>query len=637
VDALGRKQAEELLTRLVGSDDSLAGWKSQVIDRAEGTPLFVEESVRALETRGVFAGKRGAYALKAGAETVEVPATVQAIIADRIDRLSAGARELLELACVIGRRAPLKLLDALQPDARSARASLLLELQSAEMLYEAKLHGQPGCVFKHALTQEVAYLSLLKSTRAEYHRRIARTIEKELPVLARAEPELLARHHAEAGQFERALVYLTLAAHRDLQAAAFTDALTKLEDALAMLGSLPEGESQDALELDIRLAQGVALMQQLGPTDAAVEAVYERARKLCETSGEMEERYKALWGLWFVHMMRGSMHRERELGSELFALAAAGTNTVPVSDALVLEAHHVQWSGLCLVGDSTAVREHTEEGIARYEADKHHWLTFVYGGHDPGVCARNVGAMALWLLGFPDQARQRSDAAISLARELGHPYTQLESYNSALNFALLDHDADTLEARAGDLKQMAQDGKLPDVASGFADGYLGAARILRGDTAQGVHMMSQAAHIWQEFWGAWCFPLDSMLAHALGSLGRIDAGLTLVGERLQMAEEDGAHWWDAEFFRTRAELNRLAPRLPAADSIESDLNRALECARSGNSRYFELRVCMSLARWHDARGDCAEARSQVENAYGAFTEGFDFTELIAARTWLDTH
>ncbi len=622
VEPLAPAQAACLLERLVGGDSSLARWKANVVERSGGMPLFLEESVRTAETAGALSGAPGNCRLADDASGDAIPASVHALLAERIDRLPAPARNVLSLAAVAGAEVPAALLRALLSPQEMAQIE---SLRTAELLFETTGRGEPVHVFRHALVQEVAYRGIAPSARRALHRRIAETLDSELAPRA---PERVARHYAGAGMPAAAVAAWLRAAQASMAAASFSDALGHLAQAARVLPDIADRDERDRQALCVELGRGVALVQHLGPAAAEVEQAYARARALAHQCGAERERFEAVWGLWFVHMMRGDMRVERRLADDLLTLAEGLGD-----EALLLEAHHVQWSGLSLVGRPGAVHEYASTGIERYRADDHHWLTFSYGGHDPGVCARNIDAMALWLLGFADRARTRAGEAIALAEELGHPYSCLESVNSALNIALFEEDTPALLRHTDALHALVDEERLPEVAAGYANGFRGAALALRGELESGLELMLAAAPLWQEFWGAWCYPLDTVLAALLARTGDADAGIAHLEHTLELADHGGAHWWDAELLRTRAEI-RLAGPAVAEQAAATDLERALDIAREQQSLFLELRVATSNAQRLRARGQAATARTLLGTVCTRFAETQDSVALRRARTLL---
>ncbi len=554
VDPLPVATAATLLDELTGLDSSLVRWKREVLDRAGGTPLFLEESVRSAQSLGALAGTPGGYEFRAGVDIPVVPSSLRGLLAERIDRLSTSARSLVSVAAVIGRQSPTPLLAAMVDLDGDQMAEVLRQLQAAEILFEVATLKEPTYEFKHALTQEAAYLGVPASLRRDLQRRIADLLTGELADQVSSTPEELAWHLAEAGRSEEALAQWRLAAAAATEAGAFTDALAHLAKARELLGAVTAPVARQHAELAIELATGTALIQTVGPTDEQVARAFRRATTLADEIRSPREQFEATWGSWFVQMMRGDIHAATRLADQVSAIAENMHD-----DALTLEAHHVQWSGLILAGQPETAAEHATAAIEMYHPEQHHWLTYSYGGHDPGVCAYNLHGLTQWLLGDATAARASSAAAQELAQRLGHPYTVLESTQTALTIALLDRDVAELVRLTEMLLALVADGRLPDVASGFADGFRGAAIAYGGELAKGLAVMRAAAPVWTEFWGAWCFPLDTTLAELMAASGELDAASAHVEQTMALARESGANWWDAELSRVRANLRGPAP------------------------------------------------------------------------------
>jgi len=627
IDALASEDSLEMIGHLVGNDASVELWKSSVVGRSGGRPLFIEEVVRSAQAAGTLVGSDGKLSIPDEEAPSHVPSSVHALIADRIDRLSEGARDVLSLAAVFGRDVPASLLHPLIGGSLVSRPDDLNELQAAELLFASRYQREPGYVFKHALTQEVAYREIPPSVRSEHHRRIAELLETLSSEGDPFSPEQLARHHAGAGNHAEAVDAWIRATDSALSAAAFADALEHLEQTRSCLVHLADVDQPDH-ELAVELRTVSALIQSVGPADPTVEAACKRARELAEEHGTARHQFEATWGLWFVHLMRGEINTAQQLGDEVFELSER-LDDLP----LKLEAHHVQWSGLSLAGDPTAVREHAQICLEQYQPSEHHWLTFSYGGHDPGVCARNLDAMALWLLAEPELARTRSTSAIELAKELGHPYTRLESFNSALNIALLDNNATELLTLADTLQALVDDNTLPDVTSAYANGFRSNALVINGDAPTGLQLMIEAAPVWQEFWGAWCFPLDSAFASTLAGAGRIDDAVSHIQKQLGMSQVSGAHWWDAEFHRVLGKLS-LASNPAGLDAARASFEHAIAIARRQRAPFLELRAAMSLARLAPKSNGTKAATLSLQKAVDQFPADVDTTDLRLARNIL---
>jgi tetratricopeptide (TPR) repeat protein len=292
----------------------------------------------------------------------------------------------------------------------------LHQLVEAEMVYQRGVPPHATYTFKHALIQDAAYQSLLRSTRQQYHQRIAQVLTERFPATAETQPELLAHHYTEAGLSAHAVRYWQRAGQRAVERSANVEAITHLTKGLEILTSLPDTPERRQQELDVPLALGPALGVIRGPAAPEVAQAYARAQELCQQVGETPQHFPVLWGLWRFYNNRAEYPRARALGERLLRLAQQ------VHDAaLLLEAHHALWATLVWSGEFAAARVHLEQERALYDPQQHHVHARLYGGHAPGVCGLSHAALALWILGYPDQALQRLREALTLAQALAHP------------------------------------------------------------------------------------------------------------------------------------------------------------------------------------------------------------------------
>src|SRR5262249_33702400 len=261
---------------------------------------------------------------------------------------------------------------------------------------------------KHALIQDAAYASLLKSTRQQYHQQIAQLLEARFPEVVAAEPELLAHHYTEAGDHASAVGYWQQAGTRALQRSANVEATAHVHRGLELLATLPDTPQCTQHELDLLTTLGPALMATKGYAAPEVVQAYTRARALCQQIGETPEHVPVLWNLWFFYMARGEHQTAIELGEQCLQIAQR------VQDAaLLLEAHYALGCSWFLLGNPALVGIHMEQTIALYDLEQHRGLAYRYGGVDPGVGGFGVYAWALWMRGYPAQARAHSAKALS--------------------------------------------------------------------------------------------------------------------------------------------------------------------------------------------------------------------------------
>ena len=295
----------------------------------------------------------------------------------------------------------------------------------AEILYQRGVGEQARYFFKHALIQDTAYQSLLKSTRQQYHQQIAQVLEERFPDIKENQPELLAHHYTEAGLIEQAIPYWQQAGQKASQRSANAEAISHLSKGIELLKTLPDIPERPQQELTLQLALGVARQAADGHAASEVEAAYARALTLCRQIGEVPQLFPVLFGLQRFYTVRVEFQVACELGEQLLRLAQR------VQDpGLLLEAHFAVGRTLLLLGKHTSAREHLEQGIALYDPQQHHSHAFLYG-QDPGMLCQTYEASALWFLGYPNQALKVIGEALTLGRELSHSHSLAGTLNSA--------------------------------------------------------------------------------------------------------------------------------------------------------------------------------------------------------------
>src|SRR5262245_36338524 len=287
----------------------------------------------------------------------------------------------------------------------------------AEILTQRGIPPQVDYTFKHALIQDAAYHSLLKSTRQQYHQRIAQVLEAQFPETAATQPEVLAHHYTEAGLAAPAVGYWQRAGQHASDRSAYLEAISHFTTRIELLQTLPETPEHMQQALTLYIALGAALQVTKGHAAPEVEHAYTQARALCQQVGETPQLVPVLYGLWRFYHSRAQLHTARELGETLLRLAQHADDS-----ALAVVAHNALGNTWLCLGALTAARQHLEEGIARYTPEQRRAPVFRIG-HDPGVACRAFAAWALWLLGYPGQALTRLHEALMLAHELSHPFS----------------------------------------------------------------------------------------------------------------------------------------------------------------------------------------------------------------------
>jgi predicted ATPase len=630
LDPLAPASATALLQALVGQDASVLPLMPVLIGRTEGNPLFLEESVRALIETHVLVGQPGAYCLVQPLANIPVPATVQAVLAARLDRLSPEDKQLLQAAAVLGKDVSAALLQAIVDLPWSTVQHGLAHLQAAEFLYETALFPEPAYTFKHVLTQEVAYNAVLLEQRSRLHGRAAQAIEALWAERLAEHYHTLAHHYRFSGDASKAVDYLQRAAQQAVERSAYAEAIRSLHAALGLLPTLPETRERHQQEFSVQMTLGIALRATQGGGAQRVERLYTRARTLCEQLGEPAQLYRVLWGFWWVHNARGDYQAMQVLGEQLLSLAEGLHDP-----ALLLEAHHALWTSLFSSGELVAARAHQQQGRLLYDPERHRTYASLFSGHDPGVCCRYRGAPVLWLLGYPEQALASSQEALALARELDHPY----SLTHALHWAAVLHH---LRREASLAQERAEAAMTIATEHGFSGESLAQAGLLRGwALAACGHREEGLAQLHQLLDASQATRTTRDRAYHLALLAEVSAqggqsvtGIETLVEALAALSRSGARWCEAELHRLKGVL-LLQGSMAQAEAAEACLQQALAVARRQQARSLELRAAMSLCRLWQHQGKRTEAYALLAPIYDWFTEGFDTADLQEAQVLLE--
>ncbi|MCH7541039.1 MAG: AAA family ATPase, partial [Proteobacteria bacterium] len=417
LNRLSRKESAEMIAGVAGGKTLPEEVLEQILARTDGVPLFVEELTKTVLESGLLAEEGGDYVLNGPLPPLAIPASLQDSLMARLDRLAA-VKEVAQLAAVLGRTFSYELLAGVSPLAGQELEDALARLEDAELVYRRGVAPELTYEFKHALVRDAAYQSLLKSSRQRHHARIARVLEEKFPTTAEGEPELLAHHYTEGGLAEPAIDYWQKAGRRAMQRSANVEAECHLMKGLAVLESMPQGPERQRREIALQNTLGVCLMPTRGFGNPDVAEAFSRAASISEEEGDARGLFVALRGQGQYQMISGDLGTAREQASRILNLAEDLDDP-----GILIEAHHLGWSALTFTGDFGAARKHAATGIALYDRERDHRLTYIYSGHDPGVCCRSFGSLALWQLGYPDQALAACRDGEALARELSHPFS----------------------------------------------------------------------------------------------------------------------------------------------------------------------------------------------------------------------
>jgi len=413
INRLTEREIGAMIEGVVGNKPLPPSIRQDIIERTDGIPLFVEEMTKAvLETGSEAAAQQTAAAVPSPA--LAVPASLHASLMARLDRLGP-AKEVAQIGAAIGREFSHTLLAAVlrMPEVELRQA--LDRLIEAGLLFRQGVPPETSYLFKHALVQDAAYGTLLRSRRQQLHGEITATLEEAFPEIVKLQPEILARHCAEAGLNEKARTYWRTAGEQAVRRASNREAIGQLRQALALNEKLPPDIARSRTELAILSQLGPALMNVHGWSAPEVGVAFERAEDLARQLESSLELAPPLAGLWLFHTSRGQFSRANEITNELFNVA----RTLDDPDIL-LQAHHCAWPIQWFSGEIRDANAHADAGLNLYDESRHARHRFLYLGHDPAVCALSIKAILQWVLGHPTQGLRLESEALGLARRLQH-------------------------------------------------------------------------------------------------------------------------------------------------------------------------------------------------------------------------
>jgi class 3 adenylate cyclase/predicted ATPase len=598
-----------------------------LVAKTDGVPLFVEELTKMVLESDLLEEREEGYALTGPLPPLAIPATLHDSLMARLDRLGA-VKGLAQLGATLGREFSYALLQAVSPWDEGILQQGLHQLVEAELLYQRGLPPQATYLFKHALIQDTAYQSLLRSTRQQHHQRIAQVLEERFPENCETQPELLAHHYTVAGCAEQAVVYWQRAGQQASDRLAHLEAISHWRTGIELLTTLPATPEHTQQALTLYIALGAALIITKGMAAPEVAQAFTQARALCQQGGEPSQLAPVLLGLWRFYHAQSQFHPALEIGDTLLHLARRTDDP-----ALAVIAHYALGCPWLWLGALAVARRHLEDAIDCYTPDQRRAPVFRMG-QDLGVACRFYAAQSLWLLGYPAQALAHLHEALTLAHALSHPLSLAWALCRAASFFQCCRDvAAVLEQAEAAVVLTTKQGATQWVAQGRV--FLGWALAMQGQGEVGRVQVHQAITAVRAGRQTLFVPyLYIVLAEVCDHLGHTADGLQALAEAQTLIEQYEERCWEAEVCRLRGVLLLRQPETPQAEA-EAWLQRALDVARRQEAKSLELRAAMSLSRLWQQQGKRAEAYALLASIYGWFTEGFDTADLQEAKVLLE--
>ncbi|UWU77877.1 AAA family ATPase [Bradyrhizobium huanghuaihaiense] len=623
---LSRRQGAAMVARLSGGKALPPAVLDQIVAKTDGVPLFVEELTRTVLETNLLRDEGDHYALAGPLPPMAIPTTLQESLLARLDRL-APAREVAQVAAAIGREFSHELLAMTAQLPENELLAALDDLVGSGLVFRRGTPPQATYSFKHALVQDAAYATLVRAKRQRLHARIAAALDQHFPETVQAQPELLAHHYTKAELAEPAIDYWLRAGQAEIARSATAEAIAQLIKGLELITVLPDDAARWRRELELQVALGVALMAAKGWAAPEVGQANARARDLCERLGDTSRLFPVLYGEWVFHVVRAELESGRTAGEDLLSRAQEQNDA-----AAETVGNRIVGTAALLRGEPAVARIHLERTLALYDPAAHRSLAFLFA-QDPRVSGLSVLSWALFALGHPEQARTRSEEALTDAKELSHRNTLGYALLYGCILSQLSRDRGEAEDRANSLIALAADQGSPH--------FLAAGNVIRGwmlgatgELEAGITQLRDGLTRWQATGAGFLVPYFlSLLAELHGQAGAVIDGLDVVTKALDRAEATGERWFEAELHRMRGELMLRLPKVDPT-AAEALFQQAASVARRQGAKLWELRAATSLARLLGEQGRRGEAHDLLSPLYSQFTEGYGAPDLQAASAML---
>jgi class 3 adenylate cyclase/tetratricopeptide (TPR) repeat protein len=609
LDPLSHESAEELLCVLLGEDPSLAPLRRLLISRTEGNPFFLEESLRALVETHVLVGERGAYRLAKALRTIEVPPTIHALLAARIDRLLPKEKALLQTAAVIGKDVPYPLLCIIAEEPEEELRRSLQHLETAEFLYEARLYPEVEYSFRHALTHEVTYGSLLHERRRMLHARIVAGIEAVVADRSREHVERLADHAFRGEVWDKALFYLSQAGAKALTAAAFSAAAVRFEEALIALSHLPETHETLEQAIDLRFELRHALFP-LGQPERGLCYLRE-AETLARTLNDRRRLG------WVSAYMSYYILPKDPAESLTFGRSARAIGEELADLPLQVAASYYEGLACYNAGDYRQAAAAFLNAIALLDSGLSQERCGLVGF--PGSVTRSWLGISLANVGALDEATAHGMEALRLAEAFGQPYTVIIACRNLAAIHTLRGDLDDAVSLLERGLALARDRNVTDLAPGLT-ASLGHALVLSGRVVSGLSLLAEAVELNESIGQRGSHSLMlTYFGEAYVLAGRLKAARACARQALTHAREHGERGDEAHALHLYGEVasrvSRSDPEAAAAHFLE-----ALVVARELGMRPLMARCHLGLSAVWNRAAKPQQADEHLEAARELFRD-----------------
>ena len=622
---LGKRQVEQIVTDINRGSQLPRRLLSEIVDKTDGVPLFVEELTKAVLESGLHDDREASAAVLDSQLSLAIPSTLQDSLVARLDRL-AGVKRVAQVASAIGREFSFELLAAMAPLQGEKLDDALLQLERADLIHRHSATSETTYTFKHALVQDAAYASLLKRDSEQLHANLAELLESRFPETAIRQPELLAHHFTAAGLAAQAIGYWQKAAMLAVERSAYREALAHLNSALRLVETLPAASRDSAQELKLQIARGGALLPTLGYRAQETEAAFSRARTLGQSLGDDRQSFAALRGLHGVYFARAEIDNALDIANECLAIAERTADNQSLSLA-----HRLVGQTLYMRGALHDASEHLERALELDAGPESASLAPLVHGGGYRLMAPAFLGQVLWLRGFPDQSLAMASQSLTEAQRHYGAFTVTASMFFLCWIRGWRGEYRAVQELSEQLRVLTHEHDIAEWVS--TGGLLADWEVLAtGDGQEAAALARDRLDVVRVQSGVMAPFKLGLLAEAL-TAGSAEQGLGVVDEALALTAKTGERWCEAELLRVRAKLLR---RKGDAAAAEQCLQQSLALAREQGARAFELRSAVSLAElWRD-QNKHTQAREVLAPLYALVSEGFDTADCKLAATVLES-
>jgi predicted ATPase len=627
LNRLDRREGSAFVRAVAGNAALPEEVVNEVVERADGVPLFVEELTKAV----LEAADHDSAAVLSTAPppALAVPATLNASLIARLDRLGSAGKEIAQIGAVLGREFSYELIRPVAGWPAAELTAALDRLSGSGLLFCRGTPPHAVYQFKHALVQDAAYGTLLRGPRQLLHGRTADALLSTTGETSAAEPEIIAHHLQSAGRSAEAIVYWREAGERAVRRAANREAIGHLRRALLLLETQPETTKRWRVELAVLSQLSSTLMNVYGWSAPEVGEAIERATLVGHRLESSADLAPSIVNLWFFNIYHGRLDRADEISADLFRIARELDDP-----EIQLQAHHTAWPLRWMSGQLAQASEHIEAGLRLYDEERHAHHRYVYLGHDPAACALSMDAYVQWALGYPIRAVHREEEAVALARRSHHPSSLAGALWLVCGSQAARGDRAAVVASATELLGLSEELEHPQSRANALIS-LGWALGQSGEAAEGIIGLREGFGIYSEM-GAklymtrfLCLAAETYLAAQ-----RYSEGLEHVARALDLASEIGERFYVPRLHHVRAEL-LLHAHGTGDEAVEASLQQALAAARQQEAKGWELQAATRFGRLLLETGRRDAARDLLAPIYSWFTEGFDTPDLKEAKALLD--